>query len=95
MSSRIASDAGHLALQGLEYVFSKPVLVIGGYCKVHLVGKVQRQTVVGQEDYYCRTVGASCHNTSTALDDDSRHAAAPAPDRGAASAKCPPPSFGS
>jgi hypothetical protein len=38
--------------QGLEWVFEKPLLVVGGYCKFHMIGKVQRQTVVGQEEFY-------------------------------------------
>ena len=27
-------------MQGLEYVFARPLLVLGGYCKIHLLGKV-------------------------------------------------------
>ena len=41
------------ALKGLEWVFDKPLLVVGGYCKVHLCGKVQKQPVLGQEEWYC------------------------------------------
>merc|ERR1719163_326054 len=41
------------ALKGLDLVFDKPLLVVGGYCKVHLCGKVQKQPVLGQEEWYC------------------------------------------
>ena len=46
------SRAGQ-ALKGLDLVFDKPLLVVGGYCKVHLCGKVQKQPVLGQEEWYC------------------------------------------
>jgi len=43
--------------------------------------------LTGQEDYYCRTVGASCPNVTAT-------SANPAQHRGARPGKCPSPSFG-